>query len=246
MSQPHHTRDEGTENTVTGLRVAIVRDNEDPENLGRVKLGFPWRDADDKSHWARVATEMTGGDYGTYFLPEVGDEVLVGFENGDIHRPMVIGSLYSGNRKPADNNSDGNNDVRSITTRSGHKIEFDDNDQNGIVTIETNAGHKVELDDASGSEKVTIEDKSGNSVEIDAVKNSISLSADQKISMEAPTIELSADGKVDVSSDGKVDISGKGQAAVSSKGQLKLEASGIAKLDADGIAKISGALVQIN
>ena len=247
MSQPHYTGEEETTiNTVTGVRVAIVRDNEDPDNLGRVKLEYPWRDADDESYWARIATEMTGQDYGTHFLPEVEDEVLVSFENGDIHKPIVIGSLYSGNRKPPENNSDGNNDVRTITTRSGHKIEFDDNDSEGAVTIETNAGHMLKLDDASGGETVTIEDKSGNSIEMDAVGNSIAIEAQQEISLEAPTISLSADGEVSISSKGKVDISGDGQASVSSKGQLSLESNGLMGIDATGPLTIQGAIIQLN
>lgn len=245
MSQPHYIGDE-TDSEITGVRVAIVRDNEDPEKLGRVKLEYPWRDADDESYWARIATDMTGDDYGTYFLPEVEDEVLVSFENGDIHKPIVIGSLWSGSRKPPEDNADGNNDIRTITTRSSHKIEFDDNDQKGAVRIETNAGHKVVLDDKSGSETITIEDKSGNSVTMDAVKNSISISAQQKISLEAPTIELSADAKIDVSSNGKIDVSGKGQANVSSKGQLNLESNGLMGIDATGPLTIRGAIIQLN
>ena len=81
MSQPHHTEAE-TDTKIAGVRVAVVRDNEDPEDIGRVKLEYPWRDADDESHWARIATEMTGDDYGTYYLPEVGDEVEAGKRYG--------------------------------------------------------------------------------------------------------------------------------------------------------------------
>jgi uncharacterized protein involved in type VI secretion and phage assembly len=247
MSKPHYTQTETkTDDAIAGVRVAIVRDNEDPENLGRFKLEYPWRDADDESHWARMATEMTGDGYGTHFLPEVEDEVLVGFENGDIHQPIVMGSLYSGNRTPPETNADGNNDIRAITTRSGHKVEFDDNDQSGAVTIETNAGHTVVLDDESGGESITVEDKSGNSIEMDAVGNSISISAQQEISLEAPTIDLSADGEVSISSKGKVDVSGDGQASVSSKGQLNLESTGIMGIDATGPLTIQGAIIQLN
>jgi uncharacterized protein involved in type VI secretion and phage assembly len=247
MSNRHHTRAESQgPGTIAGVRVAIVRDNEDPEDIGRVKLEYPWRDEDDESYWARIATPMADDGYGTYFLPEVDDEVLVSFENGDIHHPVVVGSLWTGKRKPPEKNSDGNNDIRKIETRSGHVIEFDDNDKKGSVLIETNAGHKVELDDSSGSEKITIEDKSGNSMKMDSVKNKIDISAKQSISLSAPTISLSAKTKVEISSKGKVDISGKGQAKFSSKGKLDVKSNGLMGINATGPLTVKGAIIQLN
>lgn len=245
MNRSHLNRTE-TNEEIAGVRVGLVRDNEDPENLGRVKLEFPWRDADDESYWARIATDMTGDGYGTYFLPEVEDEVLVGFENGDIHRPIVIGSLWSGNRKPPEDNSDGANDIRKIETRSGHIIEFDDNDQAGAVRIETNAGHSVVLNDESGSESVTIEDKGGNSIEMDSNAGSVGIKANTEISLEAPTIELAADGEITIESSGKLDMSGDAQTSVSSKGQLNVESTGIMGIDASGPLQIQGAIIQLN
>jgi len=245
MSNRHNTRAEW-ESTITGVRVATVRDNEDPEDIGRVKLSFPWRDADDESYWARIATNMSGDGYGTYFLPEVGDEVLVAFENGDIHSPVVVGSLWTGKRKPPERNPDGQNDIRAITTRSGHRVEFDDSSQQGSVVIETTGGQQVELDDTPGSESITLTDKSGNIIKMDSVSNRISLSANQEISLAAPTITLSAKSKVEISSKGKVDISGKGQTNVSSKGQLNVESNGLMGIDATGPLTIQGAIIQLN
>lgn len=241
-----HTIGEETSRDIAGVRVGIVRDNEDPENLGRVKLEFPWRDADDESHWARIATDMTGDGYGTYYLPEVDDEVLVGFQNGDIHSPIVIGSLWSGNRKPPEDNADGNNDIRKIETRSGHVVEFDDNDSEGKVTVETNAGHTILLDDTSGSEAVTIEDKAGNTVEMDSTAGEIGIEANSAISLEAPTIELSADAEIAIESSGKLEMSGDAQTKVSSKGQLNVESNGLMGIDASGPLQIQGAIIQLN
>ncbi len=246
MNDQHHTRTETHgPGTIAGVRIAIVRDNEDPEDIGRVKLAYPWRDEDDESHWARVATTMADKNYGTYFLPEVGDEVLVSFENGDIHQPIVVGSLWTGKRKPPVKNS-GDNVVRMIKTKSGHKVKFNDSSKEGAVTIETNAGHTIKLDDTSGSERVNIEDKSGNSIEMDSVKNSISVSAKKEISLSAPTISLSAKTKVAISSKGKVDISGKGQTKVSSKGQLNLKSNGLMGINATGPLTVKGAIIQLN
>mgnify|MGYP000282326460 CR=1 FL=1 len=118
--------------------------------------------------------------------------------------------------------------------------------EDGAVRIETDAGHEVVLNDKSGSESISITDKSDNSIEMDSVSNEISISAGQSISMEAPTIELAADGEVKIESDGKVEMSGKGQASVSSKGQLSLESNGLMGINATGPLTIEGAIIQLN
>lgn len=241
MKRSHSTNEE-PDRGMMGVRVAIVRDNEDPENLGRVKLEYPWRDADDESHWARIATNMTGDEYGTYFLPEVEDEVLVGFENGDIHNPVVLGALWSGNRKPPADNGDGENDIRTITTRSGHKIEFDDGDD-AKVTIETEGGHTVLLDD--DGDELLIEDNSGNSIEMDASSDKIAISAGQEISLDAPTVSIDAAQEFEASG-GMVEITSDGIAEFTSTGPMDIDTGAVMGISATGALQIQGAIIQIN
>ncbi|MEF8827474.1 MAG: phage baseplate assembly protein V [Haloarcula sp.] len=195
--------------SVEGVAVGVVTDNEDPDGMGRVKLEFPWREASDESYWARIAAPMAGKDMGTFFLPEVGDEVLVGFENGDVSHPYVLGALWNGKETPPEDNADGNNDVRQVKSRRGHVLTFDDNDTEGKVEIETNAGHKIVLDDASGGEKITIEDKSGQeTIEFDAVSSSLSIEAGAKLTIEAPQVELLADGNMKLDASGMLTLKG--------------------------------------
>jgi uncharacterized protein involved in type VI secretion and phage assembly len=237
----------GGESKITGVSTAKVTNNEDPEGLGRVKVTYPFRDSSDESYWARVATEMASKEYGTFFLPEVGDEVLVAFEDGDIRHPYVVGSLYNGKRKPAQSNGDGKNNVREIRSRSGHVLAFDDSDGKEKVEIETSAGHKITLDDTSGSEKITVEDKSGsNSITMDSAKGEVSIAGQKKISLSAPTVELSADSEVNIAAKGKVNMEGKGQVNVSSKGQLNVESNGIMGIKASGPLTVKGAIIQLN
>lgn len=243
MKRSQKTSEEPNQ-VMNGVRTAIVRDNEDPEGLGRVKVSYPWRDADDESHWARLTTEMTGSGYGMFFLPEVEDEVLVGFENGDIHNPVVLGSLYSGNRKPPHDNSSGDNDKRAITTRSGHKLEFDDNDSEAMFTIETNGGHKFVMKDKSGSEVVKLEDSEGNMIEMDSPGGTISITANTEISLEAPTISLSAKSEIKGESKGKLELKG-AQSKLIGDAQLDLE-SALMGIAADGPLTIEGAIIQLN
>jgi len=194
-----------------GVRKAIVRDNEDPDDLARVKLEYPWRNSEALSDWAPIATEMTGAKYGTYFLPEVGDTVLVAFENGDIHNPIVIGSLWSGNRKPPEDNADGKNDVRTIVSRKKHRLEFNDNKEDGYVGIVTDSGHIIIMDDTDGQQRIEIRDNSGNRVNIDAEKDEIAIQAHEKVRVEAKEIELTASDSIELKSGGTIDIISAGE-----------------------------------
>lgn len=180
------------------LTTAIVTNNKDPDNLGRVKVKYPWGDETNESYWARVAVPMSGDGYGSYFIPEVEDEVLVAFVNGDVTSPIIIGSLWNQSDLPPQNNSDGKNNMREIQSRSGHRITFDDNSENRSEKVEivSSSGHTITLDDTSGSEKITIEDKSGNSIEMDAAQNKIAISSMMEVSIDAAKITINASGEL--------------------------------------------------
>ncbi|RLI48197.1 MAG: phage tail protein, partial [Candidatus Thorarchaeota archaeon] len=119
---------EESDDRIPGVMPGIVTNNQDPENLYRVKVKFPWLSEDNETDWIRVATLMAGPERGSFFLPEVGDEVLVAFEYGDINAPYVIGVLWNRKQKPPETNSDGKNNIRKIRSRSGHEIIFNDDD----------------------------------------------------------------------------------------------------------------------
>ena len=194
---------------VYGVVVGIVTNNQDPERLGRVKVKYPWLSDSEESHWARVATLMAGRDRGSFYLPEVGDEVLLAFEHGDVRFPYVVGMLWNGEDTPRYDNADGNNDMRVITSRSGHEFIFDDNDQQGKVVIHTKKNHTITLDDSSGSEKISIVDKSGsNSVEIDSNQNSIAVKSGLKLTIESQVIEIKAGGVMKIEAGATMTIKG--------------------------------------
>lgn len=193
--------------SMRGVTEGIVTENQDDENMGRVKVMFPWRD-DDESVWARVATTMAGDERGTYFIPEVDDEVLVAFADGNLRHPYVLGGLWNGEDAPPATN-EGNNDVRKVTSRSGHELVFDDADQSGAVEITTNGGHSIVLDDSSGSETITITDsKEQNSIEFDATQGSLDITGGTKLTIEAPTVEVTGKGSLKLESDGVLTING--------------------------------------
>ena len=179
---------------IYGVVIGIVTNNKDPEGLGRVKVRYPWSGESGESYWARTMSFMAGKERGAFFLPEVGDEVLIAFEHGDIEHPVVLGALWNGKDRPPEKNTDGKNNIKKIRSRSGHELIFNDDKSSGKEKIEvhTAGGHQILLDDSKGKEKITIKDKSGNTIEIDSVKNEIKIKSSMNISLEAPMIEIKA------------------------------------------------------
>src|SRR6266511_3529059 len=173
-----------------GVYAALVTDGQDPEGLGRVRLRLPWTtdpNGDSYEVWARIATLMAGSGRGTWFIPEPNDEVLVAFEAGDPHRPYVIGGLWNGVDNPPEQMR-ANNPIRSITSRSGIVITFDDTDSGVTLTLETPGGQQIVCADTPPS--IQISDESGNSVKMET--SGVTITTPAKLSISASTIEVSA------------------------------------------------------
>lgn len=189
---------------VRGVSVATVVQNQDPEGLGRVKVRFPWRENPDESHWARMAVPMAGGDRGAWFLPEVGDEVLVACDAEKVEHPYVLGALWNGQQKPPQNNSDGKNDIRMIRSRGGHEIIFDDGAQGSIDIHLKDKKRKVRLD----PDGITISDDSGNQMEIKSTPGTITIKSNASISLQSKTIDIKADASMTLQATGTLTIQG--------------------------------------
>jgi uncharacterized protein involved in type VI secretion and phage assembly len=157
--------------SINGVVVGVVTDVNDPQNLGRVRVLFPWMADDIKSYWARVATLMTGKSRGSWFMPELEDEVLVAFEHGNVDFPYIVGFLWNGQDKPPNDGID--TKVRRLRTVSGHVVEFDDRPGKEQILIKTKAGHLVEMKDTPGS--VHIETKGGQKIDLDDVPSTIAI-----------------------------------------------------------------------
>jgi len=194
---------------IFGVAIGIVTNNKDPDGMGRVKVTFPWRESGDESDWTRIATLMSGKEMGTFFLPEVGDEVLVAFENGDVEHPYILGSLWNGKEKPPETNSDGKNNIRQIKSRSGHEIILNDEKSKEQVLIKTKGGHTILLDDTSGGEKIEIKDQTGsNSVVIDAAQNNIEVKCSMQLHLKANIVEIEADSMMTIKAGATLSLQG--------------------------------------
>jgi len=162
-----------------GLVVGVVTDNNDPDGLGRVKVMYPWLSQDHASDWARVVIPGGGTQRGMQFLPEVNDEVLVGFEQGDINYPYVLGGLWNGKNAPPSKNSD---------VISGGKVNK--------RVIRSRTGHVITLDDSENAPSITIVDNTGkNTVFLDSSKNKLTVHLEGDMLFEAPQGDVSIKGK---------------------------------------------------
>ena len=157
---------------VKGVAIALVTQNKDDDGLCRVKVRYPWHDKPRESYWARLAMPMAGNDRGLVLIPEVGDEVLVGFEREDLRFPYVLGALWNGKDKPPLANDDGKNDKRILKSRKKHYLLFDDGAQ-GVVELAHEKGRKVVFDDNG----IVVQDEKGNIVKIDSNSGAMTIEA---------------------------------------------------------------------
>jgi uncharacterized protein involved in type VI secretion and phage assembly len=180
-----------------GIVIGTVIDLNDPEKLGRVKLKLPQYD-DQESNWARLAAPMAGANRGFFFRPEVADEVLVGFENGEVRRPYVLGALWSkvDSPPPHDNDAAANN-WRVIVSRSGHTLKFDD----------TRGSERIEIVDKSKGLKITI-DSSSNKIQIES-SGDVEVSAPQgAFKVTAQSVDIEATGQMKLQAGGTMTVQG--------------------------------------
>lgn len=187
---------------VKGVTVAVVSNNQDDKNLGRVKVRLPWN-PQEESDWARVCAPMAGNGRGAWFLPEVGDEVLVAFDRGDPCHPYVIGSLWNGVDAPPADNKDGKNRWRRIRTRHGHELTFDDQGQHA-VELRTQGGKRLTLDD----QKIELTDENGNRLVLESGPGTLTLSSKTSLKLESQQIELAAGATLTLKGTSQVTIQG--------------------------------------
>ncbi|OXA89517.1 type VI secretion system Vgr family protein [Flavobacterium hercynium] len=225
VSAPHYTDVHAFAKAET--QPAQVKDNNDPEGLGRVKVEFYGASGTAVTEWIRMVQPYSGSGKGFYFIPEIGEEVLIGFEGNNVQNPYVIGTQYNGNDKSA--YSDSKNSLKAIHTRSGTKMIF--NDEDGSVLIEDIGGSSW-LMDGKGNINVTaakdITINAGENLNITAGKN-VSVSAGENMEHSANKdimqtaggdLNINAAGDILENSDNRTEISTETTSRQSKKSEL--------------------------
>lgn len=194
---------------VTDTQRAIVKDNKDPEALGRIRVQFSWQELQDENMWTpwlRITQVHGGNNKGSYIIPEIDEEVMVGFENGNAEKPYVIGTLYHGKQHPGDGWYSNSNDIKAFRTRNGHTVEVHDVADGGYIRIYDNGKENYILTYSTDEKLIKLESK-GN----------IELYADNDIIMEAGndmkikvgnnrTLDVGNDDETTVGNDQKVTV----------------------------------------
>ena len=216
---------EGLLPAVSGLQIGIVTKlQDDPEGEDRIRVRLPMLDTIGDGVWARVACLDAGNERGTFFRPEINDEVIVGFLSDDPRYPVVLGQLNSSSH-PAPVQVQDTNHEKGIYTRDKLKLVFNDDEKS--VTVETPAGNKLVLTDDDAS--ITWSDQHGNTIKMDA---------DGILLQSASDIKIQANAKLEATSGAAMDL----------KASAKLTAEGSASADfkSGGQTVLKGAMVKIN
>ncbi len=188
-----------------------VVDNNDPDKLGRVRVQLKWEGA--LTPWIRVLTNYAGpgsaeGVTGSYFVPEIGDEVFVEFEQGNPDRPYVVGSNYHSGTPP--DFADPDNNLKAIKTRSGHILKFDDTEGEESILITDKNGNHLTIETAGDTITINAGDsiivKAGTSISMEAGQ-SISLKSGESISLASAAISLLAGAAVNVTAGAAYNLS---------------------------------------
>lgn len=177
------------ENRVNGLVTALVDNIQDD---GTYLVRYLNMGGDRPSAPARVMMPMAGARRGTYFMPEIGDEVIVAFELGDTSLPVILGAVWNENDEPPDQAQPSpDNHIRTIVSRSGHEVTLDDTPGAEKITIKTNGGHEIELDDTPPG-RVKLCSQGGGELEISDAGGTLTLRAPTAIRFESPSIAINA------------------------------------------------------
>lgn len=260
ISEEHTGKTEYGDNRIYGVALGSVAKNYDKDMPGRLCVSVPVRDKEaNELKWARLAMTSGGKNWGHYFMPEAGDQVLLTFENGNIEKPFVIGCVYFDGSRFLSGAADENNQFKQIMTRNGSTVIFEDNKEGegekDKITVRTaKKRHMIALDNEN--KKIVIQDEKGdNRIEMMTEKGQMKIVAAKSleilvgdsikirmngetgaVKLEAAEFSVKASKQVKLESDG----------TLSEKGaQVLLNGSTMVKVESSGILKLSGTPVSI-
>lgn len=259
IAQKQIIKTELGDNRLAGVTIGIVAKKYSKDMPGRVCVQIPVRDEEaNVLQWARIAMPSAGKKWGTYFLPEIGDQVLLAFEEGNMDKPYILGCVYGDNNSYLGKIADEDNQHKCITTKNGNRISFYDNKEGegekDKISIETaKETCKVILDNEKQS--ILISDKkNSNSMEMKLESGEIKVKSEKKLTLEIGDIKVILNGEsgkisidcnkftlkasdgIKLESDSKVNVKG---------GGTTIEGSSSLKMSSGNSAIIEGSLIKI-
>lgn len=224
---------------VKGLQTGIVKKiNDDPDNQFRVEVEIPVLGQDNETVWARLSTFYTGNNIGAYFMPELEDEVILGFVNDDPRFPVILGSVFS-SKIAAPETPDESNSIKTLITSSKLQLKFDD--ENKVITILTPGGNTMVYSDQD--EGITITDQNSNKIQMNSEgitvesQSNLTLKASESVTIQGASITINADESIDATG-GTVSVTGNESTTITGSAECTVTSS--------GEVSISGTMVSIN
>lgn len=225
---------------VNGLQIGVVKKlDADPEGQCKIQVSVPVMQSETDGVWARLASFYGSNGLGAFFIPEIGDEVVLGYFNDDPSYPVILGSLYSSNRKPPYELT-ADNFIKAIVTRSKLKFEFDD--EKKIITLTTPGNNKIVISDDQKS--ILLQDQNSNKIELNSSGIIIDSPKDIKISAKG---KVTIDAVGNIESTAQADIKNQGL-NINHQANVGFSAKGnaTAELSASGQTTVKGGIVMIN
>jgi Rhs element Vgr protein len=232
----------GLTTAIGGLMIGKVKKLDgDPQNENRIQVILPMMQDDTNAVWARLASYYSTNGKGNFFIPEINDEVVIGFLNNDPNYPVIMGSLYSSKNLPPYSIT-ADNFTKAIVTKSDCKIEFDD--EKKVINIQTPGGNKITFSDEDKS--IILTDQNSNSIKTSTEGITIQDNNNNKITMSSSGIEINSTSNIKISSSGAdVTVSGL-NVTTSADISMKSTGNASAEFSASGQTTIKGAMVMIN
>lgn len=243
-----------SERRMFSVTTGKVVENWDDEHPGMVRVElFLGEEGKNKTDWVRVAQPYAGNGYGSYFLPEVGDEVVLAFNLGDRDHPIVIGSLWNQVDVIPEDTAVEENTVKRIKTKGGHELVFDEADGEETLTLHTPGELTLLLEDSA--KKLTLKDADGNNLlAIDGDGGIITATAAKKVVLDVGGSEFTLDGqgkaatlKIDnITIEAGQSLKLKGQSVKIEGSMAEFKSDGNLDVKAGGILTLKGSMTKIN
>ena len=246
--------DAGRSEEIASLAIGKVKENWDQKNPGKVKVEyFLGTTGKNVTAWVPVAVPYAGDTYGTYFLPEIGSTVVLGFNMGDRNMPIVLGCLWNDVNKLPTGTAAKENPKKQIRTKGENEILFSDEKKKQSIEVHTPGDLKIKLTDEK--QNITISDKnSKNLLEIKAKDGHVRIAAASKITLECGGTAVTIDGKAkkltlkmnQIEITGSASVKVKGQSTNISGSMVEVKSDANMTISAGAITQVKGSMVKIN